>query len=108
MRQRAADGGIAAADTDVNGLMRANRTAEKGGRAAKQAGHFLPLASCVLNSCLLGETYTVRYSGRVCQYAALRGAVFCRATWVVPQEIISCPIKAIRLLGRVFCFYRVH
>lgn len=30
------------------------------------------------------------------------------ATWVVPQEIISCPIKAMRLLGRVFCFYRVH
>lgn len=53
--QRAAEGGIAAADTDVNGLMRANRT-----RSCPQ----------------VGKTHTVRYSGRVCQYAAMRGTAF--------------------------------
>lgn len=95
MRQRAADGGIAAADTDVNGLMRANRTAGQGGRKGRKF-----LASCVLNSCLLGETYTVRYSGRVCQYVALRGVIF-YATWVVPQELISCPI----LVGQEFFIF---
>lgn len=70
----------------------------KGRQGSKTGRTFL--ASCVLNSCLLGETYTVRYSGRVCQYVALRGVIF-YATWVVPQELISCPI----LVGQEFFIF---
>lgn len=39
--ERAADGVSAATDTDVNGLMRANRTAGLGGKAVKTGGKFL-------------------------------------------------------------------
>lgn len=58
--------------------------------------------SCLLHltSCFLGATQTVRYSGRVCQYVALRGVIF-YATWVVPQEFISCPI----LVGQEFFIF---
>lgn len=89
LAERTADGVSAVTDTDVNGLMRANR------------------AYISAKKYILGATQTVRYSGRVCQYVALRGVNF-YATWVVPQEIISCPIKAVWLWGRVFCFYWVH
>ncbi len=75
--QRAAGGGIAAAYTEANGLMRANR--------AECADGFVPNAS-------LGETQTERYFGDayvsarlIERYAALR------IIWVAPQEIISCP-----------------
>lgn len=86
--KRTAGGVSAVTDTDVNGLMRANRAYV----SAKEI-YFRGDA----DRALFGARMSVRCIERRFY-----------ATWVVPQEIISCPIKAIRLLGRVFCFYWVH
>lgn len=70
LAERAADGVSAVTDTDVNGLMRANR------KRYPQ----------------VGKTQTVRYSGRVCQYVALRGVIFTQLGWY-RRKLSPVPLK---------------
>lgn len=52
----------------------------------------------------LGATQTRALFGARMSVRCIERRNFFYATWVVPQELISCPIKAIGLVGRVFCF----
>lgn len=99
MRQRAAEGGIAAADTDVNGLMRANRTAGQGGKTGR---NFLSLASYFLllrgdaDRALFGARMSVRCIER-------RGFLPCNLGGTAGTYLLSHFSGA-----GVFYFYRVH
>ena len=72
--KRTAGGVSAVTDTDVNGLIRANR------------------AYISVKKYILGATQTVRYSGRVCQYVALRGVIFTQLGWY-RRKLSPVPLK---------------
>lgn len=76
LAERAAGGVSAVTDTDVNGLMRANRI---------HTG---------FSVCGRGDADRALFGARMSVRCIERRFY---ATWVVPQEIISCPIKAVWL-----------
>ena len=84
--KRTSGGVSAVTDTDVNGLMRANREYI----SAKE-------------KYILGATQTVRYSGRVCQYVALRGVIFTQLGWY-RRKLSPVPLKSVGFWGGFFVF----